>query len=89
MDMGQGDDRLPGRSRTMTDVRMLPPILMAGLRSFIYKNKRSDLTLTGVTLEMENLSQCDERTLRHFRPSCMNHGKGSVIGQLTQWNATD
>ena len=31
MDMGQGDDSLPGTSRTMTDVTMVPPILMAGL----------------------------------------------------------
>ena len=31
IDMGQGDDRLPGTSRTMTDVTMVPPILKAGL----------------------------------------------------------
>ena len=32
MDMEQGDDRLPGTDRTVTDVMMAPPILMAGLR---------------------------------------------------------
>ena len=31
---------------------------------------------------MEVLSQCGQSTLRDFRPSCMNRGKGSVIGQL-------
>ena len=60
----------------------MPPILMAGLRSASYKTKRSDRTLTGATLEMEILSQCGQSTLRDFRPSCLNHGKGSVIGQL-------
>ena len=29
MDMGEGDDRLPGTDRTLTDVTMVPPILMA------------------------------------------------------------
>ena len=38
--------------------------------------------MTGATLEMEILSQCGESTLRDFKPSCMNHGKGSVVGQL-------
>ena len=33
VDMGQGDDRLPGTSKTMTIVAMVPPILMAGLIS--------------------------------------------------------
>ena len=32
---------------------------------------------------MEILSQCGERTLRDFKESCMNHGKGGVTGQLT------
>ena len=82
MDMGQGDDRLPGTDRMLTDVAMVPPILMAGLRSASYKTKRSDHTLTGATLEMEILSQCGESTLRDFKPSSMNHGKGSVVGQL-------
>ena len=82
LDMGQGDDRLPGTDRKLTDVTMVPPILMAGLRSAIYKSKRSDRTLTGVTLEMEILSQCGESTLKDFKPSSMNHGKGSVVGQL-------
>ena len=57
MDMGQGDERLPGTYRMLTDVAMVPPILMAGLRSASYKTKRSDYTLTGATLEMETLSQ--------------------------------
>ena len=32
---------------------------------------------------MEILSQCAESTLKDFKPSSMNHGKGSVLGQLT------
>ena len=47
VDMGQGDDRLPGTDRILTDVAMVTPILMAGLRSASYKTKRSDRTLTG------------------------------------------
>ena len=82
MDMGQGDDRLPGTDRMLTDVSMMPPILMVGLKSASYKTRRSDRTLTGATLEMEILSQCGESTLRDFRPSPMNHGKGSVVGKL-------
>ena len=31
MDLGQGDDRLPGTDRMLTDVAMVPPILMAGI----------------------------------------------------------
>ena len=56
MDLGQGDDRLPGADRILTDVAMVPPILMAGKKSTGYKTKRSDCTLTGATLEMEILS---------------------------------
>ena len=82
MDMGQGDDRLPGTNRMLTDVAMVPPILMAGLKSASYKTKRSDRTLTEATLEMEILSQCGESTLKDFKPSPMNHGKRSVVGQL-------
>ena len=81
MDMGQGDDRLPGKDSKLTDVTMVPPMLMAGLRSAKYKTKRSDRTLIRATLEMEILSQCGKSTLRDLRPSCMNHGKGSVVGQ--------
>ena len=34
MDLGQGDDdRLPGTDRILTDVAMVPPILMAGIKS--------------------------------------------------------
>ena len=82
MDMGQGDDRLPGTDRMLTDVAMVPPILMAGLKSASYKTKRSDRTLPGATLHMEILSQCGESTLQDFKPSSMNDGKGSVVGQL-------
>ena len=82
MDLGQGDDRLPGTDRLLTDVAMVPPILMAGIKSTGYKSKRSDRTLTGVTLEMEILSQCGESTMKDFKPSPMNHGKGIVVGQL-------
>ena len=80
MDMGQSDDRLPGADRKLAHVTMMPPILMAGLRSATYKTKRSNRTLTGATLEIEILSQCGESTLRDFKPSSMNHGKGSVVG---------
>ena len=31
---------------------------------------------------MEILSQCGQSTLQTFKPSSMNHGKGSVVGQL-------
>ena len=42
MDLGQGDDRLPGTDRMLTDVAMVPPILMAGIKSASYKTKKSD-----------------------------------------------
>ena len=82
LDLGQGDDRLPGTDSVLTDVAMVPPILMAGTKSTGYKPKRSDRTLTGATLEMEILSQCGESTMKDFKMSPMNHGKGSVVGQL-------
>ena len=82
MDLEQGDDRLPGTDRMLTDVAMVPPILMAGIKSTGYKSKRSDRTLTGATLEIEILSQSEESTLKDFKPSPMNHGKGSAEGQL-------
>ena len=78
MDLGQGDYQLPGTDKLLTDIAMVPPILM----STGYKSKRSDRTLTGATLEMEILSQCGESTMKDFKPSPMNHGKGSVAGQL-------
>ena len=81
-DLGQGDDRLPGTDRMLTDVAMVPPILMAGIKSTVYTSKPSDRILTGATLEMETLSQCGESTMKDFKPSPMNHGKGSVVGQL-------
>ena len=82
MDMGQGDDRLPGTDRMLTDVAIVPPILMAGLKSASYKTKRKDHSLVGATSEMKILSQCGESTLKGFKPSSMNYGKGSVVGQL-------
>ena len=82
MDLGQDDDRLHGTDRMLTDVAMVPPILMAGIKSIGYKSKRSDRSLTGATLEMEILSQCGESTMKDFKPSPMNQGKGSVVGQL-------
>ena len=51
MDLGQGDDLLTGTDRMLTDVAMVPPILMAGIQSTGYKSKRSDRTLTGETFE--------------------------------------
>ena len=82
MDLGQGDYQLPGTDRVLTDVAMVPTILMAGIKPTGYKSKRSDRTLTGATLEMEILSQCGESTMKDFKPSPINHGKGSVAGQL-------
>ena len=79
IDMGQGDDRFPGTSTKMTDVTMVPPVLITELRSASHKTTRSNRTLTGATLKMEILSQCGERTLRNFKPLCMNHAKGSVM----------
>ena len=66
----------------LADVAMVPPILVAGIKSTGYKFKRSDRTLTGATLEVEILSQCGESTMKDFKPCPMNHGKGSVVGQL-------
>ena len=82
MDLGQGLYQLSGTDKMLTDIAMVPPILMAGIKSTGYKSKRSDRTLTGATLEMEILSQCGEITMKDFKPSPMNHGKGSVAGQL-------
>ena len=82
MDLGQGDYQLPGTDKMLTDIAMVPPILMAGIKSTGYKSKRSDRTLTGANLEMEILSQCGESTMKDFKPSPMNHGKGNVARQL-------
>ena len=38
-DMGQGDDMLPGISKMMIDVALVPPMLMEGLKSASYKIK--------------------------------------------------
>ena len=67
----------------MTDVAMVPNISMAGLKSASYKNKRSDRTLTRARIRMEKLNHCGESTLKDFKPSCMNHRKGNVVGQPT------
>ena len=80
MDLGQSDYQLPGTDKMLTDVAMVPPILIAVIKSTGYKSKRSDRTLTGATVEMEILSQCGESTMKDFKPSPMNHGKGSVAG---------
>ena len=64
MDLGQGDYQLPGTDRMLTDVAMVPHILMAGIKSTGYKSKRSDRTLTGAILEMEILSECGESVNR-------------------------
>ena len=82
MDLGQGNYQLSGTDKMLTDIAMVPPIFMAGIKSTGYKSKRSDRTLTGATLEMKILSQCGESTMRDFKPSPMNHGKESVAGQL-------
>ena len=66
----------------LTNVAKVPPILMVGIKLASYTTKRSDRTLTGATLEMEILSQCGESNLQDFKTSSMNHGKGSVVGQL-------
>ena len=50
MDLGQGDYQLSGTDRILTDIAMVPPILMAGIKSTGYKSKRSDRFLTGVMI---------------------------------------
>ena len=77
LDMEQGDDRLPRTDRMLTDVAMVPPILMAGLKSASYKTERSDRTLTGAIIEMEILSQYQKSTRKDFKPSSMIHEKGA------------
>ena len=57
MDLGESDYQLPGTNRMLADEAMVPPILMAGIKSTGHKSKRSDRTLTGATLEMKKLSQ--------------------------------
>ena len=82
MDLGKGDDRLPGTDRMLTDVAMVPPIVMAGIKSTGYKSKMSDSkTLIGATLEKEKFSQCGESTMQDFKPSPMS-GNGSFVGHL-------
>ena len=78
MDLGQGDYQLPGTDKMLTDIAGI----MAGIKSTGYKSNRSDCTLTGASLEIEVLSQCGESTMKDFKPSPMNHGKGGVAGQL-------
>ena len=52
VDVRQGDDKFPDTTKTMIDVAVVPLIFIAGFSS----SKRSDRTLTGVTLEMEKYS---------------------------------
>ena len=73
MDLGQGDDRLPGTDRMLTDVAMVPPILKAGIKSTGDRTKKSDRTLIGARLEME-IQKFGQRTLDGSgRPKC--HGR--------------
>ena len=81
--MGQGDDRMHYTSKMMTELAMVPTILMAGLRKASFKTERSDLTLTGATLALEILSQGGERTLKDFKRSSVKQGKVSIAVQLT------
>ena len=76
MDLWQGDYQLSGTDRILTDIAMVPPILMAGIKSTGYKSKRSDRTLTGATLEMEILSQCGESKMRDFQAISHESWKG-------------
>ena len=46
MDSGQGDYQLPGTDRILSDVAIVPPILMAGIKS-TGKSKRSDWSNLG------------------------------------------
>ena len=43
MDLGQGDYQLSGPDRILTDIAMVPPILVAGIKSTGYKSKMSDV----------------------------------------------
>ena len=61
MDLGQGDYQLSGTDRILTDIAMVPPILMAGIKSTGYKSKRSDRTLTGAALEMATVPMWREQ----------------------------
>ena len=63
MEMGQGHNKLPCTSRTMTDVTIVPPILMTGLRSASYiRPKEVTALLLELALEKETLSQRGENT---------------------------
>ena len=58
VDMGQDDHRLQATSEIMVNKTMIPPILMAELRSTAnYKTNKSDCSLTRAALEIEMLSQ--------------------------------
>ena len=39
MDLGQGDYQLPGTNKMLTDIAMVPPILMAGIKSTVINPK--------------------------------------------------
>ena len=72
MDLGRSDYQLSGTDKMLTDIPMVPPILMAGIKSTGYKSKRSNRTLTGATLEMEILSQCGESTMSVSVRGCVD-----------------
>ena len=82
MDMGQCDDRLPGTDTKLTDVTMVPPILIAGLRSASYQTKWSDRTLTGATLEREITSHCGKVPYEILDHLARTMERVSVVGQL-------
>ena len=69
MDLGQGDDRLPGTDRLLTDVAMVSPILMAEKNQPV--TKPSNRTLTGATLEMEELEK-NRRELDEMTKTMLN-----------------
>ena len=64
--MGQGDNRWPCTSRTMTDATIVQPILMTGLRSASYKTKRGDRTLKGAIPRKRKTQPVRESYLRDF-----------------------
>ena len=82
-DLGQSDDRLQDTSKVMNKL-MVTYISMAVLKYASYKTRGSDRTPTGAILEMKFLNQKGESMLKDFNRSMVNHGKGSIAGQLTQ-----
>ena len=81
-DLGQEDDGSQGSSK-MTDIMMVPPVLMTRLISATLKFEKTDRTLNGKALEIKTLSQFGGSPLKDFKPSRINQRNGSVSGQLT------